>query len=205
MEVRTIPGMIEELRIVPANGASADDVDAVFASGDPARCRCQWFKVRYADWGGLPVPERAARLRAQTRCGEPEADTTTGLVAYLAGQPVGWCAVEPRTAYPRLLTAKVPWAGRNEDRNDETVWAVTCFVIRSDYRRRGVSRALTRAAVRYAQDRGARALEAYPVVDGASNNADRFVGIEGVFADAGFLPVSRPTHHRVVMRHDLRR
>jgi hypothetical protein len=36
-------------------------------------------------------------------CDHPESATTSGLVAYLDGEPVGWCAVEPRTAYPRLL------------------------------------------------------------------------------------------------------
>jgi hypothetical protein len=54
----------------------------------------------------------ATRLPAatQTRCGHPESETTSGLVAYLDGEPVGWCAVEPRTAYPRMLrNNRVPW------------------------------------------------------------------------------------------------
>jgi proteasome-associated ATPase len=45
---------------------------------------------------GLPAPHANRR-------GHPESGTTSGLVAYLDGEPVGWCAVEPRTAYPRLL------------------------------------------------------------------------------------------------------
>jgi hypothetical protein len=39
---------------------------------------------------------------AGTRPGDP----TSGLVAYLDGVPVGWCAVEPRTEYPRLVTTR---------------------------------------------------------------------------------------------------
>ena len=27
---------------------------------------------------------------------------TSGLVAYLNGEPAGWCAAAPRTAYPRI-------------------------------------------------------------------------------------------------------
>jgi hypothetical protein len=51
--------------------------------------------------------ERDFRLRQQTDCGHPESDTTSGLVAYLDGEPVGWCAVEPRTAYKGLV--RKPW------------------------------------------------------------------------------------------------
>ena len=50
----------------------------------------------------MDVEERAWRLRVQTGCGNPESSVTSGLVAYLDGEPVGWCAVEPRSAYPRL-------------------------------------------------------------------------------------------------------
>ena len=87
------------ISVVPANEASWDDLSAVFGTrGDPSRCQCQWFKIRHRDWRSVPVDERAARLRAQTGCGHPEARATSGLVAYLDGEPVGWCAVEPRTA-----------------------------------------------------------------------------------------------------------
>ena len=195
--------MTDQLRIVPANEASADDLDVVFDRGDPTRCRCQWFKVPYANWRALPVPERAARLRDQTRCGEPAAERTTGLIAFLDGEPVGWCAVEPRTAYPRLLTAKVPWVGRHEDREDGRVWAVTCFVTRPQYRRRGVGRALAGEAVEFARARGARAVEGYPITADAGTSAERYVGTESMFADAGFVAVSRPSARRVVMRFDL--
>ncbi|HEX2403147.1 MAG TPA: GNAT family N-acetyltransferase, partial [Acidimicrobiia bacterium] len=90
-----------------------------------------------------------------TDCGHPESGTTSGLVAYFADEPVGWCAVEPRTAYPRLLrNTRVPWDVRAEDKNDESVWAVTCFVTRAGFRRRGISRALALATVDYARQRG---------------------------------------------------
>jgi len=50
---------------------------------------------------------------------------TSGLVAYLDGEPVRWCAVEPRTAYPRLLrNTRVAWDGRGEDKNGDSVHSV---------------------------------------------------------------------------------
>jgi GNAT superfamily N-acetyltransferase len=195
-----------DVSVVPANAATWADLQAVFGTrGDAARCWCQWFKLPNADWRDVPMEVRAARLRSQTACGDPGAPATSGLVAYLEGEPVGWCAVEPRRVYPRLLRGEVPWAGRDEDRDDAGVWVVTCFVVRTGFRRRGVSRALAIAAVPFARDRGARALEGYPriVEPGTKPGAgDLFVGTPGTFAAAGFREVSRPTPRRSVMRVD---
>jgi hypothetical protein len=78
------------ISVVPANEASWDDLRAVFGTrGDASRCQCQHFKIRHLQWRSVPVAERAARLRQQTGCGHPEARTTSGLVAYLDGEPVG--------------------------------------------------------------------------------------------------------------------
>src|SRR5262245_60430864 len=99
-------------------------------------------------WRSVGARELGFRLRQQTDCGHPRAGRTSGLVAHLDGTPVGWCAVEPRTEYPRLLLkTRVPWDGRSEDKADDSVWSVTCFVTRTGYRKRGISRTLARAAV----------------------------------------------------------
>jgi GNAT superfamily N-acetyltransferase len=155
-------GTTETIRVVPANEASWEDLQAVFgARGDPHRCQCQRYKMQPKEsWASVGAEGLAWRLLEQTGSGQPEVRTTAGLVAYLDGEPVGWCAVEPRSHYPRLLLkTRVPWDGRAEDKTDDTVWAVTCFVTRAGFRRRGVSRALARAAVDFARDRGARAIE----------------------------------------------
>ena len=193
-----------EVTIVPANEASWEDLQAVLGGrGYHSGCWCQRFKIRGREWdrGSPPVDERARRLREQTRCGQPEVDTTSGLVAYLDGEPAGWCAVEPRTAYLRL--GRVPWSGRAEDKTDDGIWAATCFVTRTGFRRRGVSRALARAVVDFAQDRGARALEGYPMITEPGKEitwGELHVGSRSIFADAGFTEVSHPTLRRVVMR-----
>ena len=194
------------ISVVPANEASWEDLQTVFGTkGEAHWCQCQWFKVRASQWRSVPTQERADRLRGQTRCGDPDAGSTTGLVAYLDGEPVGWCAVEPRTAYERLLRGRLPWTGRDEDKADPGVWAVTCFVTRVGFRRRGVSRALARAAVDFARERGARAIEGYPLIIQPGQEfswGELFVGSRGVFADAGYAEVSQPTTRRVVMRID---
>jgi GNAT superfamily N-acetyltransferase len=198
----------DALSVVPANEASWEDRQAVFGTrGDTFRCQCQRYKMHPGEaWASFPVEERADRLRTQTGCGHPEKDMTTGLVAYLDGEPVGWCAVEPRSAYPRLRSkCRVPWEGRSEDKADASVWAVTCFVTRAGFRRRGVSRALARAAVDFARERGARALEGYPMLTEPGKEiiwGELHVGSHSIFAAAGFAEVRRPTPRRFVMRID---
>ena len=193
------------IAVVPANEARWEDLQRVFgARGAAAWCQCQRYKLRPREaFRNFPVEERAERLRRQTGCGDPAAGSTSGLVAYLAGEPVGWCAVEPRPAYESLVrNARVPWEGREEDRGDAGVWAITCFVTRVGFRRRGVSRALATAAVAFARERGARALEAYPIVRTDVLAEELHVGTVGVFEAAGLAEVSRPTPRRLVMRID---
>ena len=61
---------------------------------------------------------------------------------------------------------------------------------------------LARAAVDFARDRGARAIEGYPITTKDVILEELLVGTVSVFADAGFSVVSRPTLRRVVMRLD---
>ena len=200
--------LTSDVTIVPANEASWDDIQVVFgARGDAHVCQCQRYKLQPGEaFKKVPVEERAHRLRMQTECGHPKSTTTSGLVAYLEGEPVGWCAVEPRTAYFGLMrNFKVHWAGRTEDKTDDSVWAVTCFVTRAGDRRRGVSYALARAAVDFARERGARALEGYPMLVEPGQNViwgELHVGTRSVFEAAGFEEVSQPSKRRVVMRID---
>lgn len=202
------PNSPDQIRIVPANEASWEDLRAIFSSGDARRCLCQFFKLTNDEWRALGVEGRADRLREETRCGDSRAPSTSGLVAYWDGEPAGWCAVEPRAAYPRLMTMRVPWAGRAEDKDDGGVWAVTCFVVRRGYRRRGIATALAGAAVDFARERGARAVEGYPKITGPADAgrvdaASLYVGSRNLFAAAGFREVSRPTPRRAVMRVDV--
>jgi GNAT superfamily N-acetyltransferase len=185
------------VRTVPAADAPWDDVRLVFQTrGEPARCWCQFFKITGAEWRAGSSADRQARLSEQVRDGSP------GLVAYLDGEPVGWCAVEPRPHYSGLLRSRMVTGGSTEDPSDETVWAVTCFVVRTDYRRRGVAAALVRAAVDYARSRGASVIEGYPI-DPAEREATTSVlyhGTVSLFEGAGFEIGSRPSRGRAVMR-----
>lgn len=195
-----------DLDIVAANKATWEDLRAVFGTADyPGMCYCQRFKTRDCHWSSITHDERQRRLREQTHCDDPQAQVTSGLVAYLGKEPVGWVAVEPRTAYARLARLRTAWSGRQEDRADDSVWAVTCFVTRKGYRKRGITYALAAATIDFAREAGARALEAYPMITTPGKEitwGELHVGSRQVFADAGFTEVSHPSPRRVVMRVD---
>jgi GNAT superfamily N-acetyltransferase len=196
------------ISVVPANEASWKDLQAIFGTrGYTFGCQCQLFKIGHYQWTAPDTEERAWRLRVESGCGHPDAPRTSGLVAYLDGEPVGWCAVEPRTAYPRLPPRRVVFKARGEDKDDASVWAVTCFATRAGFRRRGISRALAAAAVDFARGRGARALEAYPMITEPGQEitwGETHVGTRSIFEAAGLTEVSHPTLRRVVMRIDLK-
>jgi GNAT superfamily N-acetyltransferase len=194
-----------EVSVVPANEATWEELRTILGTRGPAsRCQCQRFKLaRGESFGSFPVEERAHRLRVQTSCGDPGARHTSGLVARLGDEPVGWCAVEPRPAYDGLVrnSSRAAWVGRDEDRSDPSVWAVTCVFTRAGYRRRGISRALVLAAVDVARRGGARALEGYPMTTTSGAILEELhVGTLSTFLDAGFTEVLRPSLRRAVVR-----
>jgi hypothetical protein len=56
--------------------------------------------------------------------------------------------------------------------------------------------------VNFARERGARAIEGYPITTKEVIQEELHVGTVSVFADAGFAEVSHPTPRRLVMRID---
>jgi len=200
------PITADQVRVVPANEASWDDLTAIFGKTDYApRCRCQRLKVKGWIWRDSTQAERDAMQREQTACGEPDAPATSGLVAYVDGDPAGWVAVEPRIAYPKLRTTRIPWTSRTEDRDDASVWSVTCFIVRKSYRGRGLMYHLAHATIGHAREKGARALEGYPMITQPGKDVtwgELNVGARQAFEEAGFTEVSHPTLRRVVMRVD---
>ena len=194
------------LTIRPANEATSDDLETVFGTrGAASRCQCQRQVLGDHDWYRMSVEERAALLHEQTNVGDPAAADTCGLVAYLDDEPVGWVAVAPRTTYRRYLGSNVPWDGRSEDKTDDSVWSVTCFVVRKGFRDQGLCYELAEAAVEFARERGAAAVEGYPIVAKPGQRViwdEASVGTPTVFAAAGLEQVSSPTVRRRVMRRD---
>ena len=174
--------------------AAADwtDVERLFGvGGEPSRCWCRFFALTGPQWSASTPDERKNQLREKFGGGQPE----PGVLAFRDGNPVGWCAVEPRGCYPRILRSKVlasaPDAAR--DPGVDHVWSVSCFVVSPGHRRTGVAGALLAAAVEHAAAHGATVVEGYPVDPAQrpkAGPADLYHGTLGLFLAAGFTVVS---------------
>ena len=84
-----------------------------------------------------------------------------GLIAYVDDQPAGWTRVGPRAAFPGVQGNKALARVLTDD--DDGVWWVTCFAVDGRHRRTGVGLALLKAAVEFARQHGATAVEGHPV------------------------------------------
>ncbi|HEX5535101.1 MAG TPA: GNAT family N-acetyltransferase [Actinomycetales bacterium] len=195
----------------PASDEIWDDVTRVFGTrGDPARCWCQWFRLRNDAWRTATTASNRESLKAQVEDASSGAAPPPGLVAYLDGEPVGWVALAPRRAYPRVLASNVMRAARKagvagED-DEPPVWAITCFVVRTGFRRQGIAGRMLEAAVEFAREQGADVVEAYPV-DVASkagvSSAELYHGTLALFRRNGFEEVARSGAARPVVRLQL--
>jgi len=123
-----------------------------------------------------------------------------GILAFCSEEPVGWCSLGPRTSFPGLAGSRIL-----KPIDDLPVWSVTCFFVRRDFRRKGVSVALLQAAIDFAAAQGARAVEGYPV-EPRKDMPDAFVwhGTSSAFLQAGFQEVLRRSETRPIMRYLIR-
>ena len=186
----------------PANEATTEDVDAVFDTSGPRKCRCQAYKVPGWIWSDTTQDERDAAQVEQTACGTT--GPTSGLIGYVDGEAAGWVAVEPRENYPRLWARKQPWM--RMDPELEGVWSVTCFVVRKGWRASGLTYELVAATVEYGRQVGARVLEGYPIEPAPGKQViwdEASVGLLQIFLEAGYEIVASPTQRRRVVRHEL--
>ena len=190
--------------VEPVTPERLGDLASLFGTTATTRhCYCTWFILSAAqcqagwhDGGNRKAFEERARQES----------TPMGLLAYVDGQPVGWCAAGPRSRYERALRSNV--LRGHDPAEDDAVWLVPCFFVRTGFRRQGLMHALLDRAVDLAATHGATAIEGFPMSSGQGpgkrrSSGDLYVGVESVFAACGFTDVSRPTPSRVVMRREL--
>lgn len=140
--------------------------------------------------------ERAARNRTEKRQ-RVENGTSHGILVFLQGEPVGWCQYGLREELPRLDSYR-SIRGVAPDGATEKSWRITCFVVDSKYRRRGVASAALKAALAAIRKKGGGLVEAYPIV--RSGAAKNYLGTASMFEKEGFKIVAPFGTDNVVMR-----
>lgn len=136
---------------------------------------------------------------------EIDAGPPPGLIAYVDGVAAGWIRVGPRTTQTRILRTRSIAAATSEPLDDASVWAVTCFVVRREFRGQGLTAQLLTAAIDYARHAGARTVEAYPVdtSDGNHRSNELFHGTLSTFLAHDFRRTGELTRGRVLVVRDL--
>lgn len=168
------------------------DLEKLFGKhGAAGGCWCMWWKQTRAEFNRQHGEPNRLAFKAIVESG-----TVPGLLAYSEGEPVGWCAVEPRESYPSLNRSKIL-----AKVDDELVWSVPCFYIARHFRGMGLMRGLLTAAIDWAGKHGARIVEVYPFEPRDKlNDSSAYTGIVHVFRDAGFVEVKRRSERRPIMR-----
>lgn len=183
------------IRFHPLTPSRWKDVEELFGPrGACAGCWCMWWRLARSQWTKGKGEGNRRALRRIVECGD-----APGLLAYAGRVPVGWCAIAPREEYPALERSR---SLRRLD--DLPVWSVTCFFVAKEWRRRGVTVRLLRAACDHARKRGARIVEGYPVDPrGEYPAAWAWTGLRAAFEAAGFEEAARPSKARLIMRRGL--
>ena len=168
------------------DSATRDDFERFFAApGAPHFCWCMVWRRSSAEAKHHDGPSRRGQMMRRLDAGTP-----IGLLAYDGAEPVAWVSIAPRDTYRNL--------GGPAAEPGEVIWSLACFFVPRRLRGQRFIRRLIAAAVEHARGAGATVVEAYPIEEGAPSY--RFMGFVRVFAEAGFVEVSRAGHRRSVMR-----
>lgn len=154
-------------------------------------CWCMFWKLR-----GKAFEQNTGEPVRQMQKSIVDSGTVPGLLAYVDDQPIGWIAVEPRRAYPRLAHSRVL-----QPVDEQEVWSVTCFFVAKNYRKQGITVSLLKAAVEYVRSEGGRIVEGYPVeTHGQTSDVFVYTGTASSFQNAGFKEVARRSPTRPIYR-----
>ena len=182
----------ERFSILPLTPERWSDFERLFGPrGACGGCWCMYWKLR-----GKAFSENTGEVLRQMQASLVKSGVVPGLLAYKEGDPVGWVAIEPRSAYLRLAHSRIL-----EKVDDAPVWSVTCFYVAKGARRKGLTLALLEAAVEHARSHGGRIVEGYPV-DAQNEMPAPFVytGLATTFRKAGFREVARRSEKRPIFR-----
>ena len=172
------------------------DLEELFGPrGAYGGCWCMWNRLSNREFEDTSGDEKHEMLRSIVN------DRVPGLLAYEDGRPVGWVSLGPREEFGRIQRSRV-----TKPVDDLAVWAIVCFVIEKHHRGTGVGSALLEAAVEYASQHGAVAVEGYPVEPRQDRMPDIYawMGLASMFEAAGFSEIARRSETRPLFRKVLR-
>jgi GNAT superfamily N-acetyltransferase len=126
-----------------------------------------------------------------------EAGKIPGILAFAQDRAVAWCSVAPREHFTALARSRIL-----KPLDNLPVWSISCFFVEKNYRHKGLSTQMIKAAVDYVKKNGGSVVEAYPVEPKKDKMPDAFAwtGLASSFIKAGFKECARRSETRPIMR-----
>ncbi len=145
-------------------------------SPDCGLCFCvAWHVPTWEGWGNRTAAQNR-RLREELL----DRGEYDGYLLYADGRPAAWCQAGPRDRLKKL-TAQFGLAP------DRSAWALTCFLVAPEFRRRGVCTHLLDAVLADLRTReGVVRVEAFPKRGAGLDAGELWNGPESIFEAAGF-------------------
>ncbi len=182
------------LEFHPVTPERWQDLETLFGkNGAYGGCWCMWWRISRSEFGKQVNQGNREALKAIVDSGE-----VPGLLAYGGDQPLAWCSVAPREAFPSLERSRTL-----KRIDDEPIWSIVCFFVARPYRHQGLMVKLLRAAIVYAKEHDVKIVEGYPVEPGQTSipPVSSFTGIVSAFKEVGFVEVLRRSERRPIMRY----
>ena len=156
---------------------NADNIDDFFKvhSGECGWCYCTaWWVPTWEGWTKRSNDEnRQFRLDLFTK-GEFD-----GYILYVEDDPAGWCQVGQRDRLTKLAKQY------NLEANSE-IWAITCFVIRPEYRNKGLAAHMLKVILEDSKSRGVKMVQAFPKRTDSDKPGEHWKGPESMYVSMGF-------------------
>ena len=187
---------IEQLSLEPLTMNNWKQFEELMGEkGGCGNCWCMLFRLPYKEFQANK-PDGNKKLMQEIVCKSGH----TGLIALYKKDPIGWIAFAPREEYQKIEKSRTL-----KRIDDKPVWSITCFFIRKEFRRMGVSQMMIKKVIEFARTQHIHTLEAYPAVpyDGKVPPPFLWVGVLSAFLKNGFKIVRQSSKSRAMVRREI--
>jgi GNAT superfamily N-acetyltransferase len=182
-----------KMKFVPVTKDRWSDFETLFGErGACGGCWCMLWRLTRKEFENQKGAGNRRAMKAIIG-----ADKVPGILAFSRGKPVAWCSVAPRAHFSALTRSR-----SLKPVDAQPVWSITCFFVDKQFRHKGLSIQMIKAAVDYVQKNGGSVVEAYPVEPKKDKMPDAFAwtGLASAFIKAGFTECARRSETRPIMR-----
>jgi hypothetical protein len=117
------------VEFMPVSPERWSDFEALFGEcGAYEGCWCMWWRTTRREWMRQRGEANRLAMKRIVDSGE-----VPGIIAYVGGEPAGWCSVAPREAFASLTRS--PTLRRVDA---EPVWSIVSFNVAPEFRGSGL-------------------------------------------------------------------